>query len=114
MLNRRPKILGVVLDDPEITPAERIRYDACLVVDGSVEPEGEIGVQEVGGGDYAVSTHRGPYETLGATYVRLCGQWIPASGREMRAAPSFEVYHNSPADAASADLVTDVCVPLEG
>jgi AraC family transcriptional regulator len=114
LLNQRPKILGVVHDDPEITAAEKIRYDACLVVDERVKPEGDIGVQEVGGGDYAVTTHRGPYEKLGETYARLCGEWVPASGREMRFAPSFEVYRNSPQETAPADLMTDVCVPLEG
>ena len=114
LLKQRPKILGVVLDDPEITPADRIRYDACLVVEGRVEPEGDVGVQAVAGGDHAVATHRGPYDKLGETYAWLCGEWIPASGREMRFAPAFEVYHNSPGDAAPADLRTEVCVPLEG
>jgi AraC family transcriptional regulator len=114
LLNQRPNILGIVHDDPEITPAEKIRYDACLVVGEHVKPEGEIGVQEVGDGDYAVATHCGPYVNLGETYARLCGQWIPASGREMRFAPGFEVYRNSPRDAAPAELLTDVCVPLEG
>ena len=114
LLNQPPKLLGVVHDDPEITAAERIRYDACLVVGERVKPEGDIGVQEVGGGDHAVTTHRGPYDKLGETYARLCGQWIPASGREMRFSPSFEVYHNSSRDSLPVDLRTDVCVPLEG
>jgi len=64
LLRGRPTILGIVHDDPEVTPLEKIRYDACLVVDGVLRAEGEIGVQEIGGGEFAVTTHRGPYDRL--------------------------------------------------
>jgi AraC family transcriptional regulator len=109
---RSPKMIGVCHDDPEVTPPEKIRYDACLVVDDSVRPEGEVGIQEVGGGEYAIATHRGPYENLGQTYARLAGEWLPNSGRELRSSPPFEVYLNSPQTAAPADLLTEVCLPL--
>lgn len=111
----RPGImpLGLCHDDPEVTPPEKIRYDACLPVDESFQPEGEVGVQEVAGGEYAVMTHRGPYEKLGESYAKLCGQWLPNSGREMRSAPDFELYHNSPQDTAPEDLVTDIHIPLK-
>jgi len=73
-------MLGVCHDDPDVTPPEKFRYGACLVVGESVRPEGEVGVQEVGGGEYAVATHRGPYQTLAQTYARLYGEWLPAGG----------------------------------
>jgi hypothetical protein len=65
------------------------------------------------GGAFAVTTHRGPYDKLGETYARLCGEWLPASGREARSAPSFEMYRNSPRDTSPADLLTDIYLPLE-
>jgi AraC family transcriptional regulator len=106
------KTLGIGHDDPRVTPAEKLRYDACLVVDGHVQPEGEVGVQEIGGGEHALTTLRGPYERLGETYARLCGEWLPASGREPRAAPPFEVYRNSPQDTPPEELLTDIYLPL--
>jgi AraC family transcriptional regulator len=112
LLKGRPTVLGIVHDDPEVTPPQKIRYDACLVVDGAIQPEGEISVQEIGGGDFAVTTHRGPYEKLSETYARFLGQWLPTSGREPRSTPAFEVYRNSPTDTAPADLVTDIHLPL--
>jgi AraC family transcriptional regulator len=39
--------------------------------------------------------------------------WLPASGRESRHAPPFEVYHNTPQEVPPEGLVTDICVPLE-
>jgi AraC family transcriptional regulator len=84
-----------------------------LVVDERAEPEGDVGIQQVGGGDYAVTTHYGPYNQLGDTYARLCGQWLPSSGRELRWAPSLEFYRNSPHDTPPEKLVTDIFMPLE-
>ncbi len=104
---------GLVHDDPEITPPDRIRYDACITVGPDFEPTGDVGVQIIADGDYAVTTHHGPYDQLGDTYARLCGQWLPSVGRELRSAPGFEVYHNSPMDTAPADLITDIHMPLE-
>jgi AraC family transcriptional regulator len=112
LLGDNPRILGVPLDDPDVTPADRVRYDACLVVDEQVKPEGEVGVQDVGGGEYAVATHRGPYRSVGETFVRICGEWLPFSGRELRSAPPLLMACNSPRDTAEENLLVDVCLPL--
>ena len=105
--------LGISHDDPDVTPADKIRYDACISVDESFQPEGEVGVQGIEGGEYAVVTHRGPYEKLSETYAWICGKWLPGSGRELRPTPGFELYRNSPQDTAPEDLVTDIHLPLE-
>jgi len=112
ILRKRPKTLGVVHDDPEVTPPDKLRYDACLAVDQSCRGEGEIGVQEIGGASFAVAKHRGPYDQLGETYARLLGQWLPASGREPISAPALEIYFNSPIDTAPLDLITEIYIPL--
>lgn len=105
--------LGVCHDDPEVTPAEKIRYDACITVGDDFEPVGEVGVQVIAGGDYAMTTHYGPYMKLGETYARMCGQWAPRSGRELRMSPCFEIYLNDTGNTDPEDLLTDVYIPLE-
>jgi AraC family transcriptional regulator len=106
--------LGICHDDPEVTPPDKIRYDAALTIDRPVQPDGDIGVQELPAGAYAVTTHRGPHERLHECWGALAGQWLPASGRRLRSdAPSFEIYHNNPQQTPPDQLVTDVCLPLE-
>jgi AraC family transcriptional regulator len=105
-------MLGLCHDDPAVTPPDKIRYDACIVIKKDVAPEGDVGVQTIAGGDYAVAIHRGPYEKLGETYAELCGQWIPGQNRESAAAPAFEVYKNNPQKTKPEKLVTEVHVPL--
>ena len=37
-------MLGICHDDPDVTPADKIRYDCCITVDDRFQPEGEVGV----------------------------------------------------------------------
>ncbi len=105
--------IGVLYDDPDVTPPERLRYDACLPVDRLLEPEGAIALQQIAGGDYAVTQHVGPYQQCSQTYARLFGEWLPQSGREVRSAPSLEFYRNSPLNTPPEKLITDIYIPLE-
>lgn len=109
----RTLLIGISHDDPEVTPPDRIRYDACLTVDERVAAEGEIGVQEIRGGRYAVTVHRGPYEKLGETYARLCGEWAPAHGHELGSAPCFEIYRNDPKTTPPEERIVEIYMPLE-
>lgn len=113
MLGGDTQFIGICHDDPAVTAPNRIRYDACVTVDAEFRPRGEIGLQEIPRGDYAVLTHFGPYARLGESYAALLGQWLPRSGRTLRAAPCFEVYFNSPEETEPGDLITDIHAPLE-
>lgn len=113
LLGPNMKCLGLSHDDPEVTPPDRLRYDACLVVGPGVEAAGDVGVQTIAGGDYAMTVHHGPYENLAQTYAALCGQWLPQQGRELRSAPCIEIYLNNPQTTTPEQLRTEVYVPLE-
>lgn len=105
--------IGIGHDNPEVTPAGELRYDACLTVDDQVQATGEIGVQDLPGGEYAVATHRGPYSNLADTWRRVFRDWLPKSGRELRSAPGFEIYVNDPMATPPEELVTLIHVPLK-
>ena len=106
------RFLGVSWDDPEITPPEKLRYDAAITLSRAIPPEGEFGVTELAGGEYATLLHKGPYEGLSASYRVIFGGWLPASGRELRDAPCFEHYLNSPQNARPEELLTVIHVPV--
>ncbi len=112
MLSNETLFIGVGYDDPEVTAPDKIRYDACITIQDDVEPEGEIGIMTIGGDECARTVHKGPYTGLAKTYAELCGQWIPASGREMAAKPAFEIYINNPQTTAPEDLLTEIYLPL--
>jgi AraC family transcriptional regulator len=107
------QFIGVCHDDPGVTPPDKVRYDACVTVDERFQAQGDIGVQTIPGGEYAVMTHFGPYERLGESYAKLLGQWLPRSARNLRSTACFEVYLNSPENTEPQDLITDLYAPLE-
>ena len=113
LLRPGSRLLAVAHDDPEITPPDKLRYDACLAVDEAVQPEASVGVQEIAGGSYAITCHCGPYERLGACYATLLGQWLPANNQQPKPAPCLEVYLNNPQQTAPQDLLTEIHIPLE-
>lgn len=106
--------IGISHDDPDITPSEKIRYDACITIDGDVKPEGDVGVQTLKGGRYAVFLHKGPYEKFKDTYREIFSKWLPESGEELRDAPCFEVYLNrDPRRTKPENLRTEIYVPIK-
>jgi AraC family transcriptional regulator len=113
LLRPDARYLGVAHDDPQITPPDKIRYDACVTVDDSVQGDGEIGIQTVGGGRYAVTLHKGPFENLETTYAELMGGWLPQSGERIGNNLCFELYLNDPQSTPPAELLTDIYISLK-
>ncbi|UCG86067.1 MAG: AraC family transcriptional regulator [Gemmatimonadota bacterium] len=105
--------IGLCHDDPDVTPANKVRYDACCTVSDDFAPQGEVGVTVIDGGDYARTTHFGPFDKLNETYARLMGEWLPRSGRECRSAPCLEFYLTDPENTDPEDYITDIYAPLE-
>ena len=105
--------IGIGHDSPDVTPAAELRYDACLTVHDQFQPTGEIGVQELAGGEYAVVAHRGPYAGLPDAYRWIFGEWLRTSGRTLRSDPFYEVYVSDPHTTPPDDLITEICLPLK-
>jgi AraC family transcriptional regulator len=115
MLGRTTRVLGLCYDDPEMTPPERCRYDACLALepDQSVPPGSGVSKILIRGGEYAVAVHRGQHCDLPRTYALVCGQWCPRFGRELRDVPCIENYLCHPRNTSVEDLRTEIYVPLQ-
>ena len=105
--------IGLSYDNPEITFEEKLRYDACITIDGDSKPEGEVGAQMIHGGKYAVFLHKGSYEKLGDTYNAIFSQWLPASGETLRDLPCFDVYVNDPRRTKPEHLKTEIWIPID-
>ena len=112
LLNNQTQFLGICYDDPKITPKEKCRYDACIVVDASANVSGEANMQTIPEGRYATVVHKGSYETLYITYAALFGEWLPASGEELKEAPSIQFYLNTVENTPPDELRTELRIAL--
>lgn len=105
-------MVGVYYDDPNAVAEADLNSHAGVWVPEELSLEPPFERVTLSGGKSAVLRFQGPYAGLKAAYDFLYGEWLPQSGEEARAEPSYEVYLNSPADTAPVDLLTEICVPL--
>jgi AraC family transcriptional regulator len=107
-------MLGISHDSPGITEPDKLRYDACIPADDTVEAEGEVGLQTIAGGQFAIFLHKGSYENLQQTYNHIFSVWLPQSQQTLRDEPCFEKYLNSPMTVAHTDdLQTEIYIPIQ-
>lgn len=107
-------MLGIYYDDPSSVAAAELRSHAGVIVGDDFDMPENLEEVIVPDGRMAVMHYKGPYAGLSAAYDYMYGDWLRKSGTELREAPSFEVYLNDPMGTAPDDLLTDICVPIEG
>lgn len=104
--------IGIGYDYPPVTEPSKCRYEACIRIKKDAVPEGEVGVKTIEGGKYAVFMHKGPYDKLGIVYNEIYHSWIPENKIEVRNAPPFEKYLNSPNTTKPENLKTEIFIPI--
>lgn len=114
LLSPKTAYIGISRDDPKITAIDQLRYDACITLERTFAPSGEIGVQTIPGGRYAVFLHSGPYENFSTTYDMIYRDWLPLSHEQLRDQPEFEIYLNTVETTPPENLRTEIWIPLEG
>ena len=115
LMSAAVRIIGISHDDPTVTEAERIRYDACLDItaDADLLSAHALGKQTILGGLYAKFIHAGPYENFPETFQFIFNDWLPESGMSLRDEPCFEIYLNrNPRKTKPENLKTEIYVPV--
>ena len=113
LLSEAQITLGVAYDDPSITEAQKCRYDACVVVPQSFQPDRWVNVMDVPGGKYAVWEFAGTAHEIEEAWDRVFSAWLPNSGYQPDDRPCFEQYHGNPCVAAKAGTFRcDLCLPV--
>lgn len=107
--------ISIPYDDIAITPAEKLRFDACVTLNGlsDFKPKDKMGVQTLRGGKYAVLTHVGPLENIEKSYENLFGVWLPKSGYEPADFPNFLIHKTMPFQTPAESLLTDIYLPIK-
>lgn len=105
-------MLGVYWDNPDTTPPEKCRVDACISITEGTVSEGQIALQVLHGGLYAVCH----FQILGDSFRqawRDAFAWLVDSSHECDDKPCYELYHNIPSDHPEGKWNLDICIPLK-
>ena len=107
-------VIGVPHDNPDVTPNDRCRYDACVTVPASVATaSAEVDIQDLPGGRYAVQRLDvdDPAE-IGRSVDAMYGGWLPRSGFQADDRPPLEIYYDSAEPGPKKRIVLDFCIPV--
>jgi AraC family transcriptional regulator len=117
--NARRRVMrgfGLFHDNPQITPLELLRYDACAQLTMALEAdpaEWGIGRQTLSGGTYAVHTHIGGYGPIGGLMSHLHREWVPKQGLAVDYDRPFMAIHlNDPRLTREVHRRTELCIPV--
>jgi len=111
-IHKRSAYIGIGHDDPSVTPASELRYDACFTVDEDYEPKKPVGLQTIAGGDYAVAKNCASARIKDA-FQYLFGKWIAGSSRVLRPAPSFVMLAGARDAVSRTKQRYDIYMPLQ-
>ncbi|WP_198552895.1 AraC family transcriptional regulator [Psychromonas sp. Urea-02u-13] len=114
LMKKEIRSFGIGHDNPQVTAAENLRYDACLDIEGDISDYPTLQKQVISGGKYALFLHKGAYETLSESYNFIYNDWLMNSDFELRDIPCFEEYLNrDPRKTKPENLKTLIYIPLK-
>ena len=105
-------MLGVYWDNPEVTPSEKCRVDACVSVPDGTDPEGQVGMQTISGGPYGVCHFEIQADNFTQAWEDAFA-WLVDSGHQCDNRPCYERYHSSASEHPEGKWIFDICIPLK-
>ncbi|HEU4390236.1 MAG TPA: GyrI-like domain-containing protein [Blastocatellia bacterium] len=108
--------LGIAHDAPGVTPLDKLRFDAAIVVPEAFAPSGSIarsiGHQVLPPAEFAVTTHIGHYRTLPKAYGTIVNRVGRLKGYSFGGLPAIEVYRTTRVDANHEMNHTEIYLPV--
>lgn len=104
--------LGLSLDDPELTPPSRTRYELAVVTDGRAPARGGVSERVLDGGLFAELRAVGDVADVARAWDRLFTEWLPSSGYEPGDGPGIERYLVRPDFTAWSGFDVVLALPL--
>ena len=92
--DEKQKRFAFCYDNPVITPIEKCRYEASVVVSPDVQISGPFFKVIIPSGKYAVTYYKGTAEDTNKIHMSLYSNWLPNSGFEPDDFPLMERYLN--------------------
>lgn len=101
-------LLGIPQDNPQQTPPENCRYDACIVISDAYQMADSISVGELSGGEYLVCQVRHTAEDIQKAWAEIFAV-IQNSGYQMDNKPIIERYIGD----MNINDYCEICVPVK-
>ncbi|MGB0848900.1 MAG: AraC family transcriptional regulator [Thiolinea sp.] len=91
---REQQRFALAYDNPAVTPLDKCRYEAAVVIDSELVVNPPFKKALIPGGRYAVLYYKGAPDETNQAHMSLYGDWLPQSGFEPDNFPMMEHYLN--------------------
>jgi AraC family transcriptional regulator len=107
------QLIGRPLDDLDITPMSRFRFDWCLVLPPNGGHEGDVSFGRIPASRCAVVRCHGDIHKEDRAWKYLFHAWLPKSGYQPTHDPTLEVYRSHPEVVGWETFDMDCCLPVK-
>ncbi|OUR95536.1 hypothetical protein A9Q84_16790 [Halobacteriovorax marinus] len=104
MERERFEMFGIGHDNPQITPEDKCRYDACVLLEEGIKVGDDFNVKKFPKGKYACFYFKGDSSKLLQLYLEIYKNWFPKSGFEPGNHPLIEKYITVSKDSEEIEL----------
>lgn len=109
----RTQILAVYHDNPETTPADKLRSDACITVPEGTTSDAQVKAVKIPGGQFAVAHVEIDQSEYPAAWTKLVSEWMPQNGcTPDQDRLCYELYLNNPEEHPEKKHIVDICEPI--
>jgi AraC family transcriptional regulator len=107
------QFVGIGYDDPDYTPANKCKYDACIVVDKDDIPKNTpCNSKKIKGGQYAVFYFEGYKDDISSAWDYIFKEWLLNSNYIPSDRPHLEMYLYSE-QYESGIYNVNLCLPIK-
>lgn len=104
------RLASVYHDDPHVTEEEKLISDACLIVEGPMRTDGDIGCYCLNAGQYAVGRFEISWDEFRVAWECMY-RLVDEHGCRCCGLP-FEVYLNNSEEHPEGKWIVDICIPV--
>lgn len=105
------KMISVYHDSFKVTAPEKVRINACMLLDTPIKSEGEIFPETLPAGKYIVGNYFIKLEEFENAWNGLF-MWMNENGYKFRRVFPYEIYHSNYKDHPEGKMNVDFCIPI--
>ena len=107
------KMISVYHDSFKVTPPDKVRIHACMLLDEKLEkPAGEVFSETIEAGKFIVGSGEVTLNDFEQCWVSLF-LWMNEHGHSMRRTFPFEIYHSNFKEHPEGKMIVDFCIPIQ-
>jgi len=107
------KMISVYHDSFKVTPADKVRIHACMLLDEKLQQqEGEVFAEKIDAGKFIVGNGEVTLDDIEKCWAYLF-IWMNENNYSIRRVFPFEVYHSNFKEHPEGKMIVDFCIPIQ-